>query len=414
MRKRADIVAFSIIVFLLGLSLLSYAQFSWTGLIKASPLLLLTFLSLVFERPKENLLTGTRGRYFLATSALFPLALIFPLIIATFGFVAVFFLAQLVFLKEEDWWFPLAQNLSALTLASYAFWWLSLYSFFQKNLGLTSFIVLLLYFSIFLGVKGLFESIEQSKLLKLKVAFLNQLHWLGRETVLFLLLGFLFFALYQTLSYWAFLVYLWVVGAYALWLKRHGSGVRERSLLLLVGKLLAKDERAQKRLKFITSLAKKLGLSMGLYGKELEDLLRAAYLQDVGESGIDRYSLDFILEREEASDGILLHARVGGEALLKVQGLGKVGEIVLKHHQPFFHYKRQTSERGKIPLAARILAVVSAYEAMINDDKSPLTPEEAFRSIRKEQGFLYDPKVVRNFKRVLLQESAFTRRHYLS
>lgn len=413
MKKRADIVAFTIIIVLLGLSLLSYSKFSWPNLIKASPLLLLTFLSLVLERPKGNLLTGSQAR-FLATSLLLPLALIFPLFIAAFGFAAVFLLAQLILVREEDWWFALAQNLAALTLANFAYQWLSLSTFFQDNLGLAGFIALLLYFFIFVGMRGLFDSVEQPNLLKFRVAFLNQLHWIGQETALFLLLGFLFFALCQTLSYWAFLVYLLGAGAYVVWLKWYESSKRERSLFLLVGKLLAGDERAQNRLKVVTDLAKKLGFSMGLYGKKLEDLLQAAYLQDVGESGIDRYSLDFILEREEASDGIPLHARIGGEALLKVQGLDKVGEIVLKHHQPFFHHKKRTSERGKIPLAARILAVVSAYEAMINDDKNPLIPEEAFRSIRKEQGFLYDPKVVRNFKRVLLQEKAFTRRHYLS
>lgn len=77
--------------------------------------------------------------------------------------------------------------------------------------------------------------------------------------------------------------------------------------------------------------------------------------------------------------------------------LGKIGDGVFYHHERFDGRGYPEGLSGHdIPLAARILAVADAYEAITSDrpyrrDKSP---EEALREIRDLAGVQFDPQVV--------------------
>ena len=78
-------------------------------------------------------------------------------------------------------------------------------------------------------------------------------------------------------------------------------------------------------------------------------------------------------------------------------------------------YKRQIHERWdgkgypdglvgeKIPLGARIIAVVDAYQAMCSDRpyRKKLSQEKAIEELKKQTGSQFDPKIVQVFLDVL-------------
>ena len=79
-------------------------------------------------------------------------------------------------------------------------------------------------------------------------------------------------------------------------------------------------------------------------------------------------------------------------------------EGVLHHHE---NYDGSGYPKGlkkdQIPLGARIMAAVGAFEAMITKKpyRSPMTIDQAVTEIKNNAGTQFDPKVVEEFLKVM-------------
>jgi putative methionine-R-sulfoxide reductase with GAF domain len=95
-----------------------------------------------------------------------------------------------------------------------------------------------------------------------------------------------------------------------------------------------------------------------------------------------------------------LHADIGADLLSAVKFPYPVVPIVRHHHE---HWNGKGYPAGisgtDIPLGARILSVVDCFDALTSDRpyRPRLTTEEAFATILKGRGALYDPLVVDAF-----------------
>jgi HD-GYP domain-containing protein (c-di-GMP phosphodiesterase class II) len=98
------------------------------------------------------------------------------------------------------------------------------------------------------------------------------------------------------------------------------------------------------------------------------------------------------------------HVELGAELLRPLEAVGAVRAIVLSHHE---WWDGTGSPRGlreeEIPVGARILAAVDAWESMtIGRAHRPARPEEEARlELRRLAGRQFDPRVVEAFERVL-------------
>jgi hypothetical protein len=134
----------------------------------------------------------------------------------------------------------------------------------------------------------------------------------------------------------------------------------------------------------------------------------ASYLHDIGKVGIE----DTILNKPETLNDkefniIKTHTLIGYRTLQVVreknpenQFIQMGAEIVRSHHERWDGRGYPDGLAGReIPLAARIMAVVDAYDAMRSRRpyKQPIPHEEAMRQIVQQSGTHFDPMVVRAF-----------------
>jgi len=146
-----------------------------------------------------------------------------------------------------------------------------------------------------------------------------------------------------------------------------------------------------------TAVARELGLS----GERLQALSYAAELHDIGKIAVP----DEILKapRKLTSDEwavVQQHPRQGMEMVRHLEFLKPSREAILHHHERLDGSGYPDGLAGdEIPLEARILAVVDAYDAMTSTRpyRPPLSHQEAAAELQCAAGTQFDPKCVEAF-----------------
>ena len=147
-----------------------------------------------------------------------------------------------------------------------------------------------------------------------------------------------------------------------------------------------------------------LAEKMRLPKQQVEDIRRGALLHDVGKIFISQG----ILQKRDALytdefETVKQHAAIGAAVVSKVKGLENVAEIVRHHHERFdgCGYPDGLAD-DRIPLGARLVAVVDAFGAMTEERpyRKMLTMEEALAELERGAGGQFDPRVVEVFARL--------------
>jgi diguanylate cyclase (GGDEF)-like protein len=151
----------------------------------------------------------------------------------------------------------------------------------------------------------------------------------------------------------------------------------------------------------VAVLAQAVGRRMGLAGEELEILVRAAELHDVGKIAVPDAILQKPAELEPDERAIIeRHSEVGERILAVAPAMAPVARLVRSSHERYDglgYPDRRTTE--EIPLGARIIAVCDAYDAMTSDRpyQSSMAPQGALETLRACAGSQFDPLVVEAF-----------------
>lgn len=141
--------------------------------------------------------------------------------------------------------------------------------------------------------------------------------------------------------------------------------------------------------------------SMGLQEEELDTLRLAASLHDIGKIGID----DQILRKPgrltpEEYESIKRHSEYGAEILSHVRELHHIVPIVRSHHEQYNGNGYPDGLAGEdIPLLARIISVVDAFDAMSSHRpyRQALPLDAAVAELVRNRGTQFDPQIVDAF-----------------
>jgi hypothetical protein len=152
-------------------------------------------------------------------------------------------------------------------------------------------------------------------------------------------------------------------------------------------------------------LVVKLGRSMLLPEEDLRLLRYVSRIYDVGMVKVG----DEVLRkrgdlRPSELENIKRHPEQGVDILAPIEFLGKVKDAILHHHERFDGKGYPGGVAGdQIPLAARILAVVDAYESMITERpyRKAMRREEAIEELMSCSGTQFDPQVVEHFVEII-------------
>jgi len=162
--------------------------------------------------------------------------------------------------------------------------------------------------------------------------------------------------------------------------------------------LEAKDKYTAGHSRRVAELAFAIGSMIGLTEKSLEQLKCAALLHDIGKIAIDKAIQNKPGKlTEEEYHHIMSHVCIGQE-IVKPMFNEEVADMVRYHHHYYDGQGYENHLSGEaIPLGARIIAVVDAFDAMTSD--RPYRPrmgkEQAIRELEKGAGTQFDPAIVR-------------------
>ena len=154
-------------------------------------------------------------------------------------------------------------------------------------------------------------------------------------------------------------------------------------------------------------LATDLGRRLGLPDNDLEVLGYVARVHDVGMIAVgEELILSSRRWTEQERRRAEAHPHEGVRVLQPIEFASRVNEMILGHHE---HWDGHGYPRGlageEIPIAARILAVVDAFEAMTlgRPYRDSMPEGEALAEIRRCSGTQFDPKVVAALERLMAE-----------
>ena len=188
------------------------------------------------------------------------------------------------------------------------------------------------------------------------------------------------------------------------------SGPRDQARDVLLRTMQAKQPDLDEHSAEVADLARRVAHHLGATGEELDEIVRAAELHDVGKVGIP----DEILNKPAALDPdewefMRQHTILGERILNAAPALRPVARLVRLSHEHWDGAGYPDGLRGEeIPLGARIVAVCDAYEAMTADRpyRRAIGHAAACRELRAMAGRQFDPAVVEAFLTVLFDDRA--------
>jgi putative two-component system response regulator len=175
----------------------------------------------------------------------------------------------------------------------------------------------------------------------------------------------------------------------------------ESVIFMLALAVEAKDAYTEGHLRRLSSYSEQLAMAVNLPPQQVKAIRFGGLLHDIGKIGID----DAILRKngkltDEEYEQIKQHPEYGARIVAPMRFANEVGPIILGHHE---RWDGKGYPHGlvsdAIPMGARIVAIVDAYDAMRTDRpyRKALDIEETLRRLRAGSGEYWDPALMAVF-----------------
>jgi two-component system cell cycle response regulator len=182
---------------------------------------------------------------------------------------------------------------------------------------------------------------------------------------------------------------------------RRADSARSQTRGVLLSVLREREPGLERHLDGVAHLAAVFGRQLNLDAEEIDVLVRAAELHDIGKIAIP----DEILHKdgkltEEEWALMRKHPKIGERVLDAAPALGPVASLVRSTHERWDGdgYPDRLAGRD-IPRGARAILICDAYNAMTEGRpyRPPMSSEAAIEELRRGSGTQFDPELVKCF-----------------
>lgn len=185
------------------------------------------------------------------------------------------------------------------------------------------------------------------------------------------------------------------------WMYRHklleNRSVRSDVIAFLEKTLFESSFETREHAQRLVLLSRLVGIEIGLSDNEMEQLNLLSRLHDIGKIAIS----DNILMKPgklnpEEWEEMRRHSEIGYRIAESSKDLSHISEFILHHHERWDGNGYPEGIKGEaIPLLARIVTLVDAYDVMTNvrPYKEAMTHEAALEEIKRCAGTQFDPEI---------------------
>ncbi len=172
-----------------------------------------------------------------------------------------------------------------------------------------------------------------------------------------------------------------------------------------VADLDARDSITRDHVVRTASLAMKVGVELGLHGRQLRQLGLAALLHDIGKLDIPERILNKPGRLDDDEYTVMKRHAAFGQAMVETSpALADIGPFVRGHHERIDGNGYPDGRSGQaIPLISRIVAVCDSFDAMSNTRqyRTGMGIDKALAILREHAGTQWDVDVVAATERVI-------------
>jgi diguanylate cyclase (GGDEF)-like protein len=182
---------------------------------------------------------------------------------------------------------------------------------------------------------------------------------------------------------------------------QRADSARSQTRGVLLRVLHEREPELERHLSGVARYCVAMGRALKLDAEDLDVLVRAAELHDIGKVAIP----DEILHKQDPltdAEWALMHKHpvIGERVLSAAPAMSQVARLVRFTHEHWDGSGYPDGLEGEeIPLGSRIILVCDAFNAMVEDRpySPPKSPQEAIEELREGAGKQFDPELVELF-----------------
>jgi two-component system cell cycle response regulator len=182
---------------------------------------------------------------------------------------------------------------------------------------------------------------------------------------------------------------------------RRADSARSQTRSVLLSVLHEREPNLERHLDGVASLAAAFGRELSMDAEELDVLVRAAELHDIGKIAIPDEVLRKGGELNPEEWALMRkHTLIGQRVLDAAPALGEVAALVRSTHERWDGEGYPDGRSGReIPLGSRVIHICDAYNAMTEGRpyRAAIGSEEALEELRQGAGTEFDPELVAIF-----------------